>query len=105
MGDLIHKQLLSEIPDLYGTENMLDPICQIKLFLADVNWTWYIIEISKEDKDYCFGYVVGLESELGYFTLSEIKSLRGPLGLAVERDEYFTPTPFSKVKKLEHAIK
>jgi len=105
MKKLIPQSILSDIPDLYETEGTLDPLCRVKLFTPDANWTWYIIEISKEDKDYCFGYVVGLESELGYFTLSEIKSLRGPLGLPVERDEYFTPTPFSKVKVLENAIK
>ena len=105
MKTLITQSLLNEIPDLYETEGTLDPLCRVKLFTPHANWTWYIIEISKEDKDYCFGYVVGLESELGYFSLLEIKSLRGPLGLAVERDEYFNPTPFSKVKELENAIR
>lgn len=36
-----------------------------------------------------FGYVIGLEAELGYFSLSELEQIRGALGLPVERDLYF----------------
>ena len=42
-----------------------------------------------------FGLVCGMERELGYFSLAELQSVRGPLGLRVERDLYFTPTPMS----------
>ena len=44
-----------------------------------------------------FGYVIGLEEEWGYFLLSEIASIRGPLGLAVERDLWFQPGPIAEV--------
>jgi hypothetical protein len=100
MGKLIPIEILETIPALYETEGSLNPLCQVKLFTPDSNWTWYIIEIS-EDKDYCFGYVIGLESELGYFTLSEIESARGSLGLQVERDLSFTPTSFATIKQNE----
>jgi len=100
MGKLIPQTLLSDIPDLYETEGILDPICHVKLFTPDANWTWFIIEFSKEDAKTCFGYVQGMESELGYFTLDELESIHGPLGLAIERDLSFEPTPFSKVKEL-----
>jgi hypothetical protein len=33
--------------------------------------------------------VVGLEIELGYFSLSELKSVKGPLGLPIERDLHY----------------
>lgn len=96
---LIPETLLLEIPDLYETEESLDPICHVKLFTPDSNFTWYIIELSKLDTNTCYGYVQGLESELGYFTLEDLESIRGPLGLAIERDTWFEPTPFSQVKK------
>jgi len=96
---LIPQTLLSDIPDLYETENVLNPICHVKLFTPDSNWTWYIIEFSKADAKTCYGYVQGLESELGYFTLEELESIHGPLCLAIERDLWFEPTPFSQVKK------
>lgn len=97
--ELIPNTLLCDIPDLYETEGMRDPICHVKLFTPDSNWTWYIIELSKADAVTCFGYVQGLESELGYFSLEELESIRGPLGLAIERDMSFEPTLFSKIKQ------
>ncbi|QOY53018.1 DUF2958 domain-containing protein [Candidatus Sulfurimonas baltica] len=96
---LIPPELLNSLPNLYDTENTKDPICHIKLFTPDANWTWYITEISIKDFT-CFGYVVGHSSELGYFSLQELESVRGPLNLPIERDIHFTPTPLSEVKKL-----
>jgi len=101
MSKLIPQTLLSDIPDLYATEGQTNPLCYIKLFTPDSNWTWYIIELSKSDTSTCYGYVKGLESELGYFTLEELESVHGPLGLAIERDFSFTPTAFATIKKSE----
>ena len=39
------------------------------------------------------------EEEWGYFVLSELESARGPLGLPIERDLHFKPSPFSQVIK------
>ena len=99
MSKLISPPLLSDIPDLYETEDQRDPLCYIKFFTPDSNWTWYIIEISKSDMNTCYGYVVGFERELGYFTLEELESVHGPLGLAIERDLSFIPTPFTTIQK------
>ena len=102
MDKLIPDEILSSIPDLYETEGSLNPICHAKLFTPDSNWTWYIIEFSKADRDTCYGYVQGLESELGYFSLSELEKVHGALGLAIERDLSFTPIPFTTIKKSEN---
>ena len=97
MSTLIPKSILENIPDLYETERSLNPICQIKLFTPDSNFTWYIIEISKEDKSTCYGYVVGFEKELGYFSLKKIETL----GLGVERDLSFKPTALAIIRKFK----
>jgi len=102
MSKLIPQTLLSDIPALYETEGVSNPLCYVKLLTPDSNWTWFIMEISKDDNQTCFGYVVGLDSELGFFSLAEIESAHGPLGLAVERDIWFEPTPFSQIKRDEH---
>jgi hypothetical protein len=34
--------------------------------------------------------------EWGYFSLSELRSVKGPFGLGIERDLYFDPQPISK---------
>ena len=99
MSKLIPNTLLEAIPNLYETEDVKDPICHIKLFTPDSNWTWYITEISKEDINSCFGFVIGHESELGYFNLDEIEAVRGTLGLPVERDTSFIPPLLSEVKR------
>ncbi len=48
---------------------------------------------------YFFGLVVGWGTEIGYFALSELESVRGPLGLPVERDEWFTPTTLAQLQE------
>jgi len=98
MSKLIPQILLSDIPDLYVTEGETNPLCYVKLFTPDSNWTWYIIEFSKSDRNTCYGYVRGFEDELGYFTLSELESVHGALGLSVERDLSFEPTRFATLK-------
>ncbi len=96
--ELIQKELKDKIPKLYDTEDQSDPVAYVKLFLD--SWTWYITELSIDD-DICFGYVVSpFGSELGYFSLQEIKEVKGSLGLGVERDLYFKPTPLSQIKKV-----
>ena len=60
----------------------------VKFFTPDAGATWLLTELDPEDPDIAFGLCdLGLGcSELGYVRLSEIDSLRGPLGLPVERD-------------------
>ena len=49
-------------------------------------WTWYATEGSPDGNDFVFfGYVQGIEAEWGTFSLSELQSIRGALGLPVER--------------------
>lgn len=95
--ELIPKNLLNRIPKLYETEEQNNPIAYVKLFLD--GWTWFITEISI-DNNICFGYVISpFGAELGYFSLEEIKTIKGTLGIGVERDLYFKPTKLSIIKK------
>lgn len=41
--------------------------------------------------------VEGHERELGYFCLSELKSVRGPLGVPIERDLYWRPKTLKEI--------
>jgi hypothetical protein len=93
---LINDEIKRVLPKLYGQENKgLDAIAYVKLFTPDSNWTWYATEF--DGKDLFFGLVDGFEKELGYFSLSELQNVTGPLGLKIERDLYFKP---SKLKDL-----
>lgn len=91
---LLTKQLEKALPPLYASESLADSgdaVAVAKFFSPWSNWTWYAIEFDGEDT--FFGLVEGFETELGYFSLSELESVTGPLGLKIERDLYWTPTP------------
>ena len=75
---LMTKELRGRIPPLYSAEKQADPMVHAKFFTPDSNWTWYVLEF--DGKDTFFGLVYGLETELGYFSLSEISTVAGPLG-------------------------
>ena len=71
----------------------IDPRPVVKLFTPDANATWLLTEIDPDDEDLAFGLCdLGLGSpEIGNVRLSELASLRGRLGLPIERDEHFHP--------------
>ena len=94
---LITKTIAKQIPALYQQDGKGDDaIAYVKLFTPDSNWTWYITEMNPETGE-CFGLVDGLERELGYFSLPELEAIKGPLGLAIERDRSFDPTPINQI--------
>lgn len=87
---LLTDELRAKLPALYSQEGEADPIVYAKFFLSGTGWTWYVTEGGPQEDDFLFfGFVVGLESEFGYFLLSELESVRTPLGLEVERDLSF----------------
>ncbi|MGY4155585.1 hypothetical protein ACVINW_001427 [Bradyrhizobium sp. USDA 4461] len=63
----------------------------VKLFSPDGAATWLISEVDPDDPDRLFGLCdLGLGfPELGYVSLAEISSVKGRLGLSVERDLHF----------------
>lgn len=94
---LLTKEILNRLPKMGATEHQDDPVIQAKFFTPWTNWTWFAIEYEPEQELF-FGYVKGFENELGYFSLAELESLQGPLGLRIERDIHFEPTPLSQIK-------
>lgn len=93
---LLTKANRQALPPLYSQENNPDPVAVVKFFIPTSSWTWYATEF--DGKDIFFGLVDGHEKELGNFSLKELESVKGPLGLGVERDRHFTPTPLSKLR-------
>ena len=98
--ELLPAELRERLPRLYSQESNPDPTVHLKFFTPDSNWTWFATEGEAREDDFLFfGYVCGFEEEWGYFVLSELSEARGPMGLPIERDLYFTPGPFSEVIK------
>lgn len=95
---LLTKALTKQLPALYTCEKTPDPKVVCKFFTPWSSWTWYAIEY--DGRDTFFGYADNGcgGGELGYFTLSELLSVKGPYGLKIERDLWFSPCPLSKAK-------
>jgi hypothetical protein len=104
---LLTKEIIANLEKapLYSTDGKnITPII-VKFFHPLSNWTWYAVEGSLVCSEHScfdctecpkeswtefmfFGLVDGHEKELGYFSLSELESVRIH-GLKIERDMHF----------------
>ena len=96
--NLLPNDIRKQLPKLYATERVpaADKIAVVKFFTPDTSWSWYVCEFDGDDT--LFGFVIGLEAEWGYISLAELQSVRGPLGLRVERDRYWRPKPMREAE-------
>ncbi len=102
--ELLPAELRAQLPALYAQEGNNDPMVYAKFFTPDSSWTWFVTEGSSEDDDFIFyGYTIGQAEEWGYFSLADLSSARGPMGLPIERDLHFTPAPWSEVEARHRA--
>lgn len=90
ISDELRAQLLANGRQSLADEGF-DPQPVVKLFTPDAGATWLLIEIDPDDEDRAFGLCdVGLGfPELGYVSLAELATVRGRLGLPVERELHF----------------
>ena len=94
---LLTKENEKKLPALYAQDGKgKESIAYVKFFTPDSNWTWYATEYDPVEKVF-FGLVQSLDQELGYFTLEQLQSARGSLGLPIERDIHFDPCPLKDV--------
>jgi len=94
---LLTKEIRKKLPPLYSQES-LGPkaVVYVKFFAPDSSpWTWFATEF--DGKDTFFGLVVGHVKELGYFSLAELQSVHGPMGLPIERDLYWNPKTLEEI--------
>jgi hypothetical protein len=112
---LLTEEIKKKLPPLYSQENEKDPMVICKFFDPVGAWTWYAVEGSPVDQNgMCdtnkekveflfFGFVNGIEPELGYFSLSELQNAKqgatGIRALPIERDRYFKPCRLSEIKQ------
>jgi hypothetical protein len=92
MTQLLTKDITRRLLANWPAGDGVRPV--VKLFTSDAGATWLIADMDPEDPDRLFGLCdLGMGfPELGYVSLKELSEVRGPLGLHVERDLYFTPT-------------
>ncbi len=87
--ELLTKEIREKFKKVGSQEKVPveEQICIVKFFGPTGSWTWYATEF--DGKDTFFGYVRGDENEFGYFSLSELESIKRPFGLGIERDLHF----------------
>jgi hypothetical protein len=73
----------------------------VKFFCPWNQWTWYATEGNPALEDgnevdfEFFGYVEGLDNELGYFRLKDLEGITHSSGLGIERDRWFDPGDYN----------
>ncbi|HHT9136978.1 MAG TPA: DUF2958 domain-containing protein [Candidatus Wunengus sp. YC60] len=96
---LLTKELLQKFAKIGRQEDSKDPIVIAKFFNPAGAGTWYATEYDPSTREF-FGYVSifgDWNDEWGSFSLAELESYRGPMGLGIERDRYFDEQPISQV--------
>jgi hypothetical protein len=100
---LLTAEIERRLPPLYSSESvpLAEKLIVAKFFDPCGHYTWYVVEGERqEDGDWLFfGLVQGDCPEWGYFSLSELESVRGAWGLGIERDLYFEPGPIRQHAK------
>ena len=96
---LLTEEIKQKLPKLYSQDEVADPTVHIKFFDPCGSFTWFILEYDGEDTFFAFvKSSLCPEGELGCVSLQELKSIKGPLGLGIERDIHFQPKPLSQCK-------
>jgi hypothetical protein len=98
---LMTKQLEERFAQVGSQENVKDPIVIAKFFNPTGIGHWFATEYDSKDKMF-FGYVSlfgDYNDEWGYFSLAELESFKGKLGLGIERDLHFEECPMSEIIK------
>jgi len=91
---IANGRVTQEATKVNGDTTDFKPV--VKLFTPWTNCTWLISEMVETDGDDTVLY--GLcdlgqgSPELGYVTLGELQDAKGPFGLRIERDRWFTAT-------------
>jgi len=102
---LLTKEIREQLPPLYAQDGKGGKaVVYTKYFTPSSNWTWLctegepVLDESQNEVDFkFFGLVFGHEREFGYFLLSELEEVRGPMGLPIERDLYFKPKTLEEI--------
>lgn len=93
---LLTKENRRQLPPLYSQDGKGgQAVAHVKFFTPDSSWTWYATEF--DGSDLFFGLVDGHEKECGYFSLEELATTRGPMGLAIERDRHWKPRTLAEI--------
>ncbi len=94
---------LARLPNLYETEEVAarDKLIHMHFFLGGCDW--YVAEYGQADRLF-FGYAILNEdlqnAEWGYMSFDELRDVRTPRGIEVDRDLHWRIRKASEVEKI-----
>jgi len=102
---LLPCKIRERLPSLGGQDGKGGKaVAYAKCFSPDGSFSWFITEgspVRSKDNDVVdyilYGLVDGQFKELGYFRLSELENVNGPMGLPIERDLYWKPKTLQEI--------
>jgi len=102
---LLTDEIRKKLPPLYAQDGKDGKaVAFVKYFTPSSSWTWLVLEgepvqdEAQQEIDFkFFGLVYGHEREFGYFLLSELEEVQGPMGLPIERDLYWQPKTLEEI--------
>ena len=100
---LLTKEILQKFEKQGSVNDVPDTDAKVicKFFTPDANATWYALEYDPRSEEF-FGFAdLGNPdfAEFGYFTLEQLESVKGKLGLPVERDMHFEDMTVKQLKE------
>lgn len=99
---LMTAELKKRFAKVGSQEHVKDPVIIAKFFNPTGAGTWWATEYDPENK-MIFGYasIFGdWNDEWGYSSLEELESYKGPLGIGIERDLYWTEKRVSQIPEI-----
>lgn len=80
---------------LFANAEKKDGIAYVKLFNPAGIGTWYLSELYPNGLAYGLAHIH--EKEFGLVDIDELRNLRLPFGLSIERDTMFDPMPLEEL--------
>jgi hypothetical protein len=97
------KEMLGKLPALGSSAHMLaaEKVIYIHFFLGDSDW--YAAEFDGDDTFFGFAIINGDDwnAEWGYFSLSELSSIRDRSNYEVDADMYWEPKPAGQIENIK----
>jgi hypothetical protein len=94
---LITKAIEKKAQKQFPMGSDMNQMVVAKFFNPCGQGTWYLMNQDPNDTNYCWGIVKLFEVEVGSFGLDELKAFKGPFGIGIERDKFFTPRPAKEI--------
>lgn len=93
---LLTEELMKKFAKIGSQQDVEDPIIIARYFVCIANWDFYATEFDPQTNMFT-GIFKWLVTEWGTIRLEDLKSMRGPGGLKVERNRFFKSCRMSEL--------